>query len=443
MIPRLVLATLLLTPAFAAADTWPDGKELTGRLLDLARLDRAAVHELGRSAGDQKLRLLEITPMREPDGGGPAVLVLANLEGDLPLASLTAVELAAAALATTEGPAADVRWYVLPIANPDGLDRWFARPRTAGGRNDAPVDDDMDGLMGEDPPDDLDGDGWITWMLVEDPAGDWIVDEQGLPVRADPARGHAGRYRREIEGTDQDRDGRLNEDPPGGVDLARNYPHGFEHLAGGGRWPVDQPETRAVLEFAFAHPDIALVLVLDATSNLWTVPAPEPEPDADQPVTPGWRLARALGLDPGSEYPLRTVLDAAREAGSRVSLTPEAVKARLHLGPLEKPLPADIAWWGALSDHYHAYRRDHGLAAPRLAPDPPPPGGGRALGLLPVRHARGGDRPVVAAVRAGHGDRRHHGRRGRARARSGARAAAAAYRGTISTRAGIRGPRSP
>ncbi|MBD3220010.1 hypothetical protein GF314_02105 [bacterium] len=376
MVPRLVLAALLLLPGLSAlADAWPDGKELTGRLLDLARLDRATVHELGRSAGDQTLRLLEIAPVRASDGGDPAILVLANLEGDLPLASLTAIELAAEALAATEGPAAAVRWYVLPLANPDGLDRWFDRPRAPGGRNDAPVDDDADGLAAEDPPDDLDGDGWITWMLVEDPAGDWFLDDQGLPVRADPARDHPGQYRRELEGTDQDGDGRLNEDPPGGVDLARNYPHGFEYLTGGGRWPGDQPETRAVLEFAFARPDIALVVVLGATSNLWTVPEPEPEPDADQTVTPGWRLARALGLDPGSEYPLRTVLRAAREAGSRVSLTPEAVKARLHLGPLEKPLPADIAWWGALSDRYHAYLRDHGLAAPRLAPDPPPPGG--------------------------------------------------------------------
>ena len=39
-----------------------------------------------------------------------------------------------------------------------------------------PIDQDRDGLVDEDGPEDLDGDGEITWMRGPDPAGDWIAD---------------------------------------------------------------------------------------------------------------------------------------------------------------------------------------------------------------------------------------------------------------------------
>jgi len=369
---RVFVAVAVLA-SLATAQSWPDGKELSGRLMDLARLDRARLVELGRSAGDQKLRLLEIAPEQPRGGGDPAVLVLANLEGDLPLASLSAVELAAEVLAAApDHPASSVRWYVLPMANPDGLDRFFQRPRAPGGHNDTSRDDDTDGLEGEDPPDDLDGDGLITWMLVDDPGGAWNLNDEGLPVTADPARSpEAVRYRRELEGHDDDGDGRYNEDPPGGVDVAGNFPHEFQAWGDRGLWPGDQPESRAVLEFAHSHPDIALVLVLGVDNNLWTVPEPNPPLDPALPVMPGRRLARTLGLEADTEYPLQTVLDAAGARGSYGPLSPAAVRARLHLDPVTRPLDDDLGWWRALSEGYRAFLGRHGLDAPRLEPTPP------------------------------------------------------------------------
>ncbi len=367
---RRFVATVAVLAALAStapAQSWPDGKELAGRLQDLARLDRAELHEIGRSAGDQKLRLLEIAP-RDGSEQGPAILVLANTEGDLPLASLAATELAAEILAAPDDdPAGTVRWYVLPSASPDGLDRAFARPRAAGGFNATAVDEDADGLEGEDPPDDLDGDGLITWMLVEDPAGTWALTSDGLPVNADPARDLPGRYRREIEGHDDDGDGRYNEDPAGGVEIARNFPHAFKPWTDrGGRWPGDQPETRAILEWCFAHPDIAMILVLGESNWLNTVPEPAPDPDPDKLVTVPWRLARELGFEPGAEYSLQSVLDAADDHGARANLTPARVRALLHLEPLTAPQKGDLGWWSALSEGYHGFLDDHGLADPRL-----------------------------------------------------------------------------
>jgi hypothetical protein len=62
------------------------------------------------------------------------------------------------------------------------------------------------------------------------------------------------------EGIDNDGDGRINEDGPGGYDLNRNW--GFDWQPnyvqyGAQDYPFSQPETRAVAEFVLAHTNIA------------------------------------------------------------------------------------------------------------------------------------------------------------------------------------------
>lgn len=373
---RVLAVLLLLTSCSAlASDSWPDGKELSGRLKNLANNDRSTLHEIGYSAAGQKIRLLEIAPENKAKDG-PAVLVIGNAEGDLPLASLTAVELGAAVLAAPAGATAgSVRWYIVAMTSPDGLDRYFARPRQEGGFNAFPVDEDNDGFEGEDPAEDLDKNGLITWMLVEDPAGQWTLNESGLPMKADAARGVPGQYRREIEGHDNDGDGRFNEDPPGGVTISHNFPHGFQAWTDrGGRWPGDQPESQAILEFSFAHPDIALVLVLGRSNNLQTVPEAATPEDLSTMVKVGWRLARSLGLRSGAEYPLSAVLAATEERGARANLTPAQVRSKLHLKPPTNPPAEDIVWWQALADQYQAFLVEHRLDAPRLKAPAVPPG---------------------------------------------------------------------
>ncbi len=373
----LLLGLCLVSPRAGATprSAYPDGRELMGRLLTLARDDRGAVAEIGFSAGGQKLRMITIEPaVATPD---PAtVLVVGDPGGTDPLASLTAVDLAAAVFAAREGPAAAVRWAILPLADPDGYDRFFARPRLVDGRNRTAVDDDRDGAEGEDPPDDLDGDGLVTTMLVADPTGTWLVDPvTQLPREAASARGERGRYRREIEGRDDDGDGLANEDAPGGVVPDRNFPHRFAAWTdAGGRWPADQPESRAVLTYAFAHPEIALVIVLGAHDNLRTVPAPDPSPPSGhQPVMLPPRVAAALSLDRKTAYPLDFVLAAAREA--RVpDYPPQRVRGLLDLGPREYPDPGDLVWWHEASSSYQQALRTAGLAGPSLGTPALPPG---------------------------------------------------------------------
>lgn len=152
--------------------------------------------------------------------------------------------------------------YICPSLNPDGRAHWFDAPNTMhssrGGKR--PVDNDRDGHFDEDPPNDIDGDGELLQMRIADPHGQWKdhPEEPRLMVRVKP--GERGQYRMlGQEGIDDDGDGRVNEDGPGGYDPNRDWPSDWRGPAeqyGAGPYPVSLPETRAAVDFLLAHPNI-------------------------------------------------------------------------------------------------------------------------------------------------------------------------------------------
>jgi len=155
--------------------------------------------------------------------------------------------------------------YLLPSQNPDGRDYWFSHPNSqhSSRQNQRPVDNDGDGLFDEDPYDDLDGDGSITQMWKRDPNGRWRrnVDDPRIFERA-PAGKPGGWTNLGSEGIDNDGDGRINEDPPGGDDMNRNWPSDWQpdHIQrGAGEYPFSDPEPHAVGLFILDHPNIAAV----------------------------------------------------------------------------------------------------------------------------------------------------------------------------------------
>ena len=87
-----------------------------------------------------------------------------------------------------------------------------------------PYDDDHDGLLDEDGPEDLDGDGMILQMRIRDPHGEFKTDPDDPRVMLRVKPGEQGEWRRlGFEGIDDDGDGRVNEDPPGYLDMNRNW----------------------------------------------------------------------------------------------------------------------------------------------------------------------------------------------------------------------------
>lgn len=158
---------------------------------------------------------------------------------------------------------ATTTFYVAPTINPDGRARWLDEPGTMhssrGGSR--PVDNDRDGRFDEDPPNDLDGDGELLEMRIEAPDGEFREDplEPRLMIRCRP--GERGRWKLiGTEGRDDDCDGRFNEDGPGGYDPNRDWPatwRGPAEQGGAGPYPCSLPETRAVVDFLVAHPNVA------------------------------------------------------------------------------------------------------------------------------------------------------------------------------------------
>ncbi len=154
-------------------------------------------------------------------------------------------------------------FYLLPVVNPDGRVAWFERPSTPHNRraNQIEYDNDRDGLVNEDPEDDLDGDGSITQMWKRDPRGEWVRDRFDPRIfrRVPPGETGDWTYLGQ-EGIDKDGDGRINEDGTDGYDMNRNWPADWQPnyvQSGAGPYPLSAPETRSIAEFCYDHPNIA------------------------------------------------------------------------------------------------------------------------------------------------------------------------------------------
>lgn len=150
--------------------------------------------------------------------------------------------------------------YVRPKFNPDGADialttvnHLRSTPR--------PYDEDMDGLLDEDPGNDLNKDNVITDMRIKNPTGRWKISEEDsrLMVRRGEGDATGNFYDVLEEGTDDDNDGLFNEDGIGGIDMNRNFPRNWgleSEQKGAGPYPLSEPETRHTIEFINAHKNI-------------------------------------------------------------------------------------------------------------------------------------------------------------------------------------------
>ena len=251
------------------------------RALAAAHPERARLEQVGRSLSGREIVALRIGPT---EGEPPGVLLVSGLDGRR-LGDVDALLGVAEALLADAPPGAPDRLAqgsitVLPLANPDGAaallgEDGVRRERAGNGRAD---DADRDGRTDEDGPDDLDGDGLITWMRVPDPEGEWVADTHDSRAlrKARPERGERGTFRVLAEGHDDDADGADSEDGSDGVQPDHNFMQGWkEHDAASGALPLSEPESRALCEFVQARPTLFAVLVVGAQDTLADLPKGE------------------------------------------------------------------------------------------------------------------------------------------------------------------------
>ena len=266
-------------PALGASDerkvqvAWNRFYDHAGLAAILAQLHKAfpdltRLYSIGKSSEGRDIWCLEVTArdVGEPDRK-PGMYIDGNIHGN----EVQAAEVVAytawylchqyGRLEKVTALLNDRIFYLLPTINPDGRDFWihgglFARSGLE------PTDNDRDGLVDEDGPEDLNGDGFITQMRKKDPQGRFKPHPdypEYLMVRA--RADEPGQYSMlGFEGIDNDGDSRINEDGRGGYDLNRNWAYDWQpnYIQFGAKdYPFSQPETRAVAEFVLEHPNIA------------------------------------------------------------------------------------------------------------------------------------------------------------------------------------------
>jgi hypothetical protein len=155
---------------------------------------------------------------------------------------------------------AERTFYITPTINPDGRE-YFTSATVPPRSGLAPRDNDRDGLIDEDGPDDLNGDKEISQMRRKNPEGTMKVDPKDprKMIRVEP--GETGEYELlGTEGFDNDKDGLVNEDGPGGYDGNRDWGFNWEPnyvQSGADKYPFTFPENQAVRDFVIKHRNIA------------------------------------------------------------------------------------------------------------------------------------------------------------------------------------------
>jgi murein tripeptide amidase MpaA len=228
-----------------------------------------AVESIGTSYEGRDIWLVTLTNTETGDHRDkPAFLIEANIHSMEWTGCTAALDLIHRLLSTYGSDdqvtrVLDTRtFYVIPRLNPDGAElglkeRRFIRSSV----RPYPREQQDDGLRVQD----IDGDGRVLDMRIEDPNGAWRPhpDEPALLVRRDPVDGpdDGPFYRLVPEGRVENFDGVTIKVPPPleGLDLNRNFPADWapEHeQRGAGPYPTSEPEIRAYVQAVTERPNI-------------------------------------------------------------------------------------------------------------------------------------------------------------------------------------------
>ena len=232
--------------------------------------DLFTLASIGKSVEGRDLWCLTLNnPKTGPDRSKPAMYVDGNIHGN-EVQGAEAALYVAWYLAENRDRVESLKkltderaFYIIPTVNPDGRAYWFNAPNTTHSSRSgkSPRDDDRDGLFDEDGFDDLDGDGQITQMRRKNPHGRFKINADDPRIMDFVKPEEEGTYDLlGSEGIDNDGDGLINEDGPGGYDMNRNWPADWQPeptQLGAGEFPLCWPETRSVAEFILDHPNIA------------------------------------------------------------------------------------------------------------------------------------------------------------------------------------------
>ena len=149
--------------------------------------------------------------------------------------------------------------YVVPRISPDGAETYLTTPYSIRSVNRV-HNPEKGGIRSED----LDGDGVIRMMRIPTPYGAWKKDKDDSSIMAkrDPGDADGEFYDIYAEGNFEAFDGDENlkeKKEDWSLDFNRNYPYGWfpeNRQAGAGKYPLSNPETKAMADWIIEHPNI-------------------------------------------------------------------------------------------------------------------------------------------------------------------------------------------
>jgi hypothetical protein len=270
-----------------------DYEELTAQLRTWADAypDFVRLQSLSRTRENRELWLLTIGP--EPDRRRPAVWIDANMHAAELCGSSAALAIAEAVIRLHASPESaapaidlppvlagrlrDVLFHVLPRMSPDGAERVL---KTGCFVRSVPHDGPLPKERAYWRRDDVDGDGLTLQMRKQDPNGEY-VESVAFPGRMLPREieDEGPFYRLFPEGFIENYDGEtiptphfLDDNP---TDLNRNFPYSWmpqHEQDGAGDYPLVEIESRAVVEFTSAAPNVFAWLNLHTFGGVFIRP---------------------------------------------------------------------------------------------------------------------------------------------------------------------------
>ncbi len=258
--------------------------------------DLAGIESIGESLEGRDIWALTITDRSTgaPESK-PAYFVDANIHADEVTGVATVLWLINHLLTNPNDPAiqrllTSTTFYLVPAINVDGMDLSLSDVASGFIRSSLrpfPHAEQRDGLVEKD----IDGDGTILSMRIEDPAGPWKASklDPRVMTRRGPDDFDGDYYFILPEGEIQNWDGVRVPIAPTlhGLDANRNFPADWApHWVqdGAGAYPLSEPETRALADFLLAHPNIHGSQHFHTWSAVILRP-PTAHPTSDMPAT--------------------------------------------------------------------------------------------------------------------------------------------------------------
>jgi hypothetical protein len=239
-----------------------------------AKSNYCTVKSIGKSSGGKEIWLVSLSESTAPK---PALLITAGLDGKSRTGTQIALKMIENLLNSDKlsNILEEKTIYFVPSVNPDAIDAAVANIKMEKRGNDTETDDDRDGRIGEDPFEDLNKDGLITQIRVEDITGSYIEspEDSRVLIKADPVKNQVGKYILISEGIDNDKDGMFNEDFSEGVNIDKNFTYDYPVFEkGAGVYVASESETRALLDFLYLNQNIYGVLTFGMHNNLSETP---------------------------------------------------------------------------------------------------------------------------------------------------------------------------